>query len=97
MKAAVNSGGLARSIGRISACLLYTSAEVYWETERWHFCFEFENQRYREETIRFYQRSLEHIVMTFTQEDTVWTELDAVSYTHLRNRKVNDNLIIDPF
>ena len=55
------------------------TAEVYWETERWHFCFEFENQRYREETIRFYQRSLEHIVMTFTKEDPVWTELDVLA------------------
>lgn len=55
------------------------TAEVYWEAERWHFCFEFENQRYREETIRFYQRSLEHIVMTFTKEDPVWTELDVLA------------------
>lgn len=53
--------------------------EVYWEAGRWHFCFEFENQRYREETIRFYQRSLEHIVMTLTKEDPVWTVLDVLA------------------
>ena len=27
----------------------------------------------------FYQRSLEHIVMTLTKEDPVWTELDVLA------------------